>query len=128
MTNPPEFIENGRSCHGKASSPRSSSGVTKVGTYKPSIPLILRICPNLLALASKCIYCDCPERAKGVVKPLRPFRACLLGDWLPGVALRSTPGYHISPLRGLRSKLICLALLFQLFSRGGKANSNILQS
>ena len=45
-----------------------------------------------------------PERAKGVVKwLLRPFRAFLMGDLLPGVALRSTPGYLISPLRGLRS-------------------------
>ena len=26
-----------------------------------------------------------------------------MGDLLPGVALRSTPGYLISPLRGLRS-------------------------
>jgi len=43
-----------------------------------------------------------PERAKGVVKwLLRPFRAYLMGDLLPGVTLRSTPGYLISPLRGL---------------------------
>ena len=34
-----------------ALSPSSSSGVTKVGTCKPSIPLTLRMCPNLLALA-----------------------------------------------------------------------------
>ena len=26
-----------------------------------------------------------------------------MGDLLPGVALRFTPGYHISPLRGLRT-------------------------
>ena len=59
-----------------------------------------------------------PERAKGVVKwLLRPFRAFLLGDLVPGVALRSTPGYLISPLRGLRSKLIITALMFPLFLR-----------
>jgi len=62
-----------------------------------------------------------PERAKGVVKwLLRPFRAFLMGDLLPGVALHSTPGYLISPFQGLRSKLICPAFLFQLFSRGGR--------
>ena len=45
-----------------------------------------------------------PERAKGVDKwLLRPFRAYLMWDLLPGVALRSTPGYLISPLRGLRA-------------------------
>ncbi|RLS55786.1 MAG: hypothetical protein DWH95_11060 [Planctomycetota bacterium] len=48
--------------------------------------------PNLPGIKS---FTALPERAKGVVKPLRPFRACLLGDWLPGVALRSTPGYLI---------------------------------
>ena len=43
-----------------------------------------------------------PERAKGFdIWLLRPFRAYLMGDLLPGVALRFTPGYHISPLRGL---------------------------
>ena len=43
-----------------------------------------------------------PERAKGFgIRLLRPFRAYLMGDLLPGVALRFTPGYHISPLRGL---------------------------
>ena len=30
-----------------------------------------------------------------------PFRAYLMGDLLPGVALRFTPGYLISPLRGV---------------------------
>ncbi len=43
-----------------------------------------------------------PERAKGFgILLSRPFRAYLMGDLLPGVALRFTPGYHISPLRGL---------------------------
>src|SRR5205085_4722068 len=31
--------------------PRSSRGVTSIGTNNPSISLTLRICPNLLALA-----------------------------------------------------------------------------
>jgi len=32
-----------------------------------------------------------------------PLRGLLVGlVWLPGVALRSTPGYHRSPLRGYR--------------------------
>ena len=62
-----------------------------------------------------------PEGTKGVVRrPLRPFRAFFDGGWLPGVALRLTPGYLISPFQGLRSKLICPAFLFQLFSRGGR--------
>ncbi|RLS26661.1 MAG: hypothetical protein DWH70_02430 [Planctomycetota bacterium] len=43
-----------------------------------------------------------PERAKGFgIRLLRPLRASLMGDLLPGVAPRFTPGYHISPLRGL---------------------------
>ena len=43
-----------------------------------------------------------PERVKGFgIRLLRPFRASLMGDLLPGVAPRFTPGYHISPLRGL---------------------------
>jgi hypothetical protein len=33
-----------------------------------------------------------------------PFRAYLMGDLLPGVALHLTPGYLISPLRGLRTQ------------------------
>jgi hypothetical protein len=57
--------------------------------------------PNLPGIKS---FTALPERAKGVVKwLLRPFRAFLLGDLLPGVPLHSTPGYLISPLRGLRT-------------------------
>lgn len=36
-------------CHGDT--PKSSIGVTSIGTYKPSIPLIFRICPNFFAFA-----------------------------------------------------------------------------
>ena len=44
------LLQNGALCH-DAFSPSSSSGVTNVGTCKPSIPLTRRMCPNLLALA-----------------------------------------------------------------------------
>ena len=54
-----------------------------------------------------------PERAKGIInRLLRPFRACLMGDDYPGLRSASTPGYLISPLRGLRA-----AFIFQSFPR-----------
>ena len=55
----------------------------------------------------KCAKKPSPERAKGVVnRLLRPFRACLMGDEYPGLRSASTPGYLISPLRGLRAAFI----------------------
>ena len=58
-----------------------------------------------------------PERAKGIInRLLRPFRACLMGDAYPGLRSASTPGYLISPLRGLRATFI-----FPAFARMTKA-------
>jgi len=48
-----DFFKNWWCCHGPAFSPSNSIGVTRSGTYNPSIPFIRRICPNLFAFA-KC--------------------------------------------------------------------------
>ena len=81
--------------------------VNKTGQIKACIAIALKGLNEIAqgnALGKWHTKTPSPERAKGVVKwLLRPFRAFLMGDLLPGVALRSTPGYLISPLRGLRS-------------------------
>ena len=63
----------------------------------------------------KCWRTD--RRCKVVVAPLQVF---FDGELLPGVSLRSTPGFFISPLRGLRPELITPDFFFSSFSQAHK--------